>query len=153
MLHGQSNMANCVCTIVARRETRDTIIPMLKVECSKKICIQILWNFLRNGSNPQGWEWKRTGEENQLEKKWVASRAGARPTRSHIYASKRGAWPASLNLSKCLSARFVRFHLEVAASPPVYRHQAISSPANPRNANEQRGIEIKQRATTRTLAR
>lgn len=79
---------------------------------------------------------EKGSEENQLEKKWVASRAGTRPTRSHIYASKRGAWPPSLNLSKCLSARFARFHLEVAASPSVYRHLAISNPANPRNAND-----------------
>lgn len=95
--------------------------------------IQILW-ILRSGLNPQGWE--SSTEGNQFEKKWVASRAGTRPTRSHIYASKRGAWPRSLNLSKCLSARFARFHLEVAASPSVYRRPAISNPANPRKAND-----------------
>lgn len=129
-----------LCTIVARNagynNSNVKFYPRPRVK-SKALERNVYSNSLNSPQRIRSARVREKGsEENQLEKKWVASRAGTRPTRSHIYASKRGAWPPSLNLSKCLSARFARFHLEVAASPSVYRHLAISNPANPRNAND-----------------
>ena len=60
-------------------------------------------------------------------------RARTRPTRSHIYASERGAWRLErvhalpgLNLSECLSARFARYHRELTVLAP-YLSATISS--------------------------